>query len=87
MVMSSLYLAFAEGEETKLADRHLQQAISTTVPLSQSMGQRIAALRHESKEKWRPASGGPKPLNRRSQRSGDLRTAARAQKAEAVFDV
>lgn len=58
-VISSLYMAFAEGEETKLADHHLQQAITTTVPLAQSMGQRIAGLRHEAKEKWRQASGGP----------------------------
>ncbi len=57
-VISALYLAFAEGEDTKLADRHLQQAITTTVPLSQSMGKRIAALRAEAKDKWRPASGG-----------------------------
>jgi SpoVK/Ycf46/Vps4 family AAA+-type ATPase len=57
-VISALYLAFAEGEDTKLADRHLQQAVSSTVPLSQSMAQRISALRTEAKEKWRPASGG-----------------------------
>jgi SpoVK/Ycf46/Vps4 family AAA+-type ATPase len=57
-VISALYMAFAEGEDTKLADRHLQQAISASVPLSQSMGQRITALRTEAKEKWRPASGG-----------------------------
>ncbi len=57
-VISALYMAFAEGEETKLTDRHLQQAITSSVPLSQSMGQRITALRSEAKEKWRPASGG-----------------------------
>ncbi len=57
-VISALYLAFAEGEDTKLADRHLQQAITTTVPLSQSMGKRITALRAEAKDKWRPAAGG-----------------------------
>lgn len=57
-VVSALYTAFVEGEDTKLADRHLQQAVSTTVPLSQSMGSRIAALRAEATEKWRPASGG-----------------------------
>lgn len=59
MVISALYMAFAEGEETKLADHHLEQAIAATVPLSQSMGQRLAVLRHEAREKWRPASGGP----------------------------
>ena len=57
-VISALYMAFAEGEDTKLSDRHVQQAIGTTVPLSQSMGQRIAALRAEAQDKWRPASGG-----------------------------
>jgi len=57
-VVSALYLAFAEGEDTKLADRHLQQAVATSVPLSQSMGQRIGILRAEAKDKWRPASGG-----------------------------
>ena len=57
-VISALYMAFAEGEDTKLADRHLQQAVGTAVPLSQSMGQRITMLRAEAKEKWRPASGG-----------------------------
>jgi ATP-dependent 26S proteasome regulatory subunit len=56
-VVSALYMAFAEGEDTKLADRHLQQAVSTSVPLSQSMGQRITAMRTEATEKWRPASG------------------------------
>jgi SpoVK/Ycf46/Vps4 family AAA+-type ATPase len=58
-VISALYLAFAEGEETKVTDRHLQQAITDTRPLSQSMGKRIADLRNEAREKWRPASGGP----------------------------
>ena len=57
-MISAPDLAFAEGEDTKLADRHVQQAITTTVPLSQSMGKRITALRAEAKDKWRPASGG-----------------------------
>jgi SpoVK/Ycf46/Vps4 family AAA+-type ATPase len=57
-VISALYGAFAEGENTKLEDRHLEQAIATTVPLSQSMGSRIAAMREEAREKWRTASPG-----------------------------
>ncbi len=57
-VISSLYGAFAEGDDTKLEDRHLEQAITTTMPLSQSMGPRIALLRNEA-EKWRRASPGP----------------------------
>ncbi len=59
VVISALYTAFAEGEDTKLADRHLEQAITATVPLSQSMGQRLATLRQEAREKWRPASASP----------------------------
>jgi SpoVK/Ycf46/Vps4 family AAA+-type ATPase len=55
-VVSALYEAFAEREDAKLEDRHLERAISSTVPLSKSMGDRIALLRHEAKEKWRWAS-------------------------------
>jgi len=57
-VVSALYAAFAEGEDTKLEDRHLEQAIRSTMPLSQSMGPRIGLLRNEA-EKWRRASPGP----------------------------
>ena len=56
VVVSALYRAFAEGEETKLADRHLAAAIGQSVPLSESMASRIAALRAEAGEKWRRAS-------------------------------
>ncbi len=56
VVVSALYEAFAEGEETLLADRHLEQAITSTVPLSKSMAARIAHLREEARLKWRPAS-------------------------------
>ena len=56
VVISSLYLAFAEGEKTRLADRHLSEAISTSVPLSKSMGDRIARLRKLAAESWRNAS-------------------------------
>jgi hypothetical protein len=59
VVISALYLAFAEGEETRLADRHLETAIAASIPLSQSMGSRLALLRQEARDKWRPASGGP----------------------------
>lgn len=56
-VVTALFSAFAEGERTELADRHLEQAIRTCVPLSQSMAPRVMALRKEA-EKWRSASGG-----------------------------
>jgi SpoVK/Ycf46/Vps4 family AAA+-type ATPase len=58
-VVSSLYRAFGEGEETKLENRHLASALSESVPLSRSMGQRVAILRQEAKEKWRRASNEP----------------------------
>jgi SpoVK/Ycf46/Vps4 family AAA+-type ATPase len=58
-VISALYAAFAEGEEAKLEDRHLEQALAESVPLSQSMGPKIARLREEARTQWRPASGGP----------------------------
>ncbi|MGM0488945.1 MAG: AAA family ATPase [Planctomycetota bacterium] len=58
-VISALYAAFAEGEDTKLDDRHLQESIATTMPLSRSMGPRITALREQAREKWRSASPGP----------------------------
>ena len=56
VVISSLYLAYAEGVKTRLADRHLAEAISTSVPLSRSMGDRIARLRKLAAESWRNAS-------------------------------
>ena len=58
-VISALYMAFAEGADTKLEDRHLEQAIAATMPLSQSMGPRIASMREQAREKWRTASPGP----------------------------
>lgn len=85
-VVSALYLAFAEGDDTKLVDRHLHQAIRTTVPLSQSMGQRIALLRTEA-EKWRPASGAG------DAKPGDVKAATIAEsppvarKPKRIFDV
>jgi ATP-dependent 26S proteasome regulatory subunit len=56
-IISALYEAFAEGEETRLEDRHLDAAIMATVPLSQSMGAKIAKMREEARLKWRLASG------------------------------
>lgn len=56
VVVSALYQAFAEGEETTLNDRHLERAAAETVPLSQSMAQKITLLRQEAKEKWRSAT-------------------------------
>lgn len=55
-VISALYLAFAEGEKTQLANRHLAEAISTSVPLSRSMGEVIGGLRNRAAESWRFAS-------------------------------
>ena len=59
VAVSALYEAFAEGEDTKLEDRHLDKAVATGVPLSRSMPDKIARLRAEAKEKWRQASGQP----------------------------
>ena len=56
-VISALYEAFAEGEESRMEDRHLEKAIQSTVPLSKSMANKIAKLRNEAREKWRMASG------------------------------
>jgi SpoVK/Ycf46/Vps4 family AAA+-type ATPase len=55
VVISALYAAFAEGDATQLADRHIQAAIAATVPLSKSMGARIKTLREEARIKWRHA--------------------------------
>jgi SpoVK/Ycf46/Vps4 family AAA+-type ATPase len=60
-VISALYRAFAEGEQTQLSDRHLAATIAETVPLARSMGVRIDLLRREAAEKWRRASGEEKP--------------------------
>lgn len=55
-VVSALYRAFAEGENTKLENRHLITAIGESVPLSRQLGPRIELLRREAAEKWRRAS-------------------------------
>ncbi len=55
VVIDALYLAFAEGEDAKLGDRHIEAAARETVPLSQSLGAKIAHLRAEAQQKWRPA--------------------------------
>ena len=86
-VISALYLAFAEGEDTKLADRHLQQAIATSVPLSQSMAQRITALRTEAKEKWRLASGGAEAPSAEVRDVAIVEPPPAAKKPKRVFDV
>lgn len=56
-VISALYLAFAEGDQTQLSNRHLAASIGATVPLAKSMGSRIALLRREAADKWPRASG------------------------------
>ena len=86
-VISALYAAFAEGEETKLADRHLEQAIRTTVPLSQSMGQRIGALRAEAKEKWRMASGPAEAESREVSEAAIAEPPPVPKKPKRIFDV
>lgn len=53
-IVSALYLAFAENQV--LTGRHLVQAISETVPLSQTMRDRIEGLRQWAKHRARPAS-------------------------------
>jgi SpoVK/Ycf46/Vps4 family AAA+-type ATPase len=60
-VVSALYAAFAEGEESKLEDRHLEKAIGETVPLSETMQQRIAIIRQDAGKKWRVASSATTP--------------------------
>jgi len=55
-VISALYGAFAEGETTTLEDRHLEQSITTTVPLAESMEHKITALRRHARGRWRFAS-------------------------------
>lgn len=55
-VISSLYLAFAEGQDAKLEDRHLEQSIAGTVPLSRSVDPKVRVLWDEARRKWRRAS-------------------------------
>ncbi|MBI1792232.1 MAG: AAA family ATPase [Acidobacteria bacterium] len=55
VVVEAMFSAFAEGEKTRVEDRHLEKAIAESVPLSQSMGPRIAQLRELAKG-WRIAS-------------------------------
>lgn len=87
VVVSALYDAFAEGGETQLEDRHLEKAIAASVPLSQSMGQKITRLREEARNKWRWASGAPED------RSAELQDVAISEpppvpkKPKRVFEV
>jgi ATP-dependent 26S proteasome regulatory subunit len=86
-VVSALYLAFAEGPEARLEDRHLEKAISETRPLSHSVAHKIERLRAEAREKWRWASGAPES------RDGQLKDVAMAEpppvarKVKRVFEV
>jgi ATP-dependent 26S proteasome regulatory subunit len=86
-VVSALYLAFAEGESTRLEDRHLAAAIGESRPLSQSVADKIERLRAEARLKWRWASGVPE------ERSGELRDVAMVEpppvpkKVKRVFEV
>jgi len=58
-VVSALYAAFAEGEESQLDDRHIENAVRQTVPLSATMPDKVAALRADAGKKWRLASSPP----------------------------
>jgi AAA+ superfamily predicted ATPase len=49
VVLSALYAAFAQGAE--IADRHLQDEIARTVPLSTTMAEPIAALREWARKR------------------------------------
>ncbi len=54
-VVSALHLAFAEGDDAKLDDRHVERAIAETKTLARSMGAKLGVLRERAKE-WRPAA-------------------------------
>ncbi len=54
-VVSALHLAFAEGDATKVEDRHVERAIGETKPLARAMGAKVGALRERAKE-WRLAA-------------------------------
>jgi SpoVK/Ycf46/Vps4 family AAA+-type ATPase len=58
VVVSALYDAFSEGETARLEDRHIDRAISESLPLARSVPDKIARLRDEARHKWRPASLG-----------------------------
>ncbi|MFB3788413.1 MAG: AAA family ATPase [bacterium] len=58
VVISALYEAYAEGEKSRLENRHLEKAIRTSVPLSKSMASKITKLRYEARDQWRMASSG-----------------------------
>lgn len=85
-VVSALYRAFAEGENTKLENRHLTTSIAESVPLSRQMADRIIILRQEAVEKWRRASSEGSPTS-------EVKDAALAEpppvakKARRVFEV
>lgn len=54
LVVAGLYDAFAEGVE--LAQRHLEQAVADTLPLSVTMREEIARVRDWARNRTRPAS-------------------------------
>jgi hypothetical protein len=53
-VVSALYDAFAEG--TELGQKHLEHALTETVPLSRMMEEEILGLRAWAQDRTRPAS-------------------------------
>src|SRR5262249_25521054 len=56
VIVSALYQAFAEGDQTSVGDRHVRAGIASTVPLSRSMSDKITQLRAHAADKWRSAS-------------------------------
>jgi AAA+ superfamily predicted ATPase len=55
LILAALYDAFAEG--TELAQRHLEAALTETLPLSVTMREEIARVRDWARTRTRPASG------------------------------
>ena len=54
VVVSGLYAAFAEGQNTRVEDRHLLLAAGRTRPLAEAMSAKISILR-EAASRWRSA--------------------------------
>lgn len=76
-LVAARYLAF--GEDQSLASRHVEQALSESVPLSQTMRDKIETLRAWAKYRARPASVDPQSsLNVATQRTDVLEREASA---------
>lgn len=88
VVVSALFGAFAEGENARLEDRHLEKAAAESPPLSKSMPKEIGDLREEARQKWRWASELPD-----ARATGEVRDVAMTEppptpkKPKRVFEV